>query len=80
MARELVARRLHAFGGRAVWRRACVTDNGNHILDVHDLQIPDPAALERELNQIAGVVSVGLFALRPADVLIVGTPRGVETR
>ena len=80
MARELVARRLLAFGGRAVWRHACVTDNGNHILDVHDLQIPDPAALERELNQIAGVVSVGLFALRPADVLIVGTPRGVETR
>jgi len=80
MARELVARRLRAFGGRAVWRSACVTDNGNHILDVHDLQIPDPAALERELNQIAGVVSVGLFALRPADVLIVGTPRGVETR
>ncbi len=80
MARELVVRRLRAFGGRAVWRRACVTDNGNHILDVHDLQIPDPAALERELNQIAGVVSVGLFALRPADVLIVGTPRGVETR
>jgi ribose 5-phosphate isomerase A len=80
MARELVARRLQAFGGRAVWRRACMTDNGNHILDVHDLQIPDPAALERELNQIAGVVSVGLFAVRPADVLIVGTPRGVETR
>jgi ribose 5-phosphate isomerase A len=80
MARELVARRLCAFGGRAVWRRACVTDNGNHILDVHDLQIPDPVALERELNQIAGVVTVGLFALRPADVLIVGTPRGVETR
>ena len=80
MARELVARRLRAFGGRAVWRSACVTDNGNHILDVHDLQISDPAALERELNQIAGVVSVGLFALRPADVLIVGTPRGVETR
>jgi ribose 5-phosphate isomerase A len=80
MARELVVRRLRTFGGRAVWRRACVTDNGNHVLDVHDLQIPDPAALERELNQIAGVVSVGLFALRPADVLIVGTPRGVETR
>ncbi len=80
MARELVTRRLRAFGGRAVWRRACVTDNGNHILDVHELQIPDPPALERELNQIPGVVTVGLFALRPADVLIVGTPRGVETR
>ncbi len=80
MARELVARQLQARGGRPVWRRACVTDNGNHILDVHDLMIEDPVALERELNQIAGVVTVGLFAARPADVLLVGTPRGVETR
>ena len=80
MARELVARQLRARGGRPVWRRACLTDNGNHILDVHDLVIEDPVALERELNQIAGVVTVGLFAARPADVLLVGTPGGVETR
>jgi ribose 5-phosphate isomerase A len=80
MARELVARQLRARGGRPVWRRACVTDNGNHILDVHDLTIEDPVALERELNQITGVVTVGLFAARPADVLLVGTPDGVETR
>jgi len=80
MARELVARQLQARGGRPVWRRACVTDNGNHILDVHDLSIADPASLERELNQITGVVTVGLFAVRPADVLLVGTPNGVETR
>lgn len=80
MARELVARELTARGGRPVWRRACVTDNGNHILDVHDLIIEHPAALERELNQITGVVTVGLFAVRPADVLLVGTPGGVETR
>jgi ribose 5-phosphate isomerase A len=80
MARELVARELAARGGRPVWRRACVTDNGNHILDVHGLVIEDPVALERELNQIAGVVTVGLFAARPADVLLVGTPDGVETR
>jgi ribose 5-phosphate isomerase A len=80
MARELVARELAAYGGRPVWRRACVTDNGNHILDVHDLIIEDPVALERELNQIAGIVTVGLFAVRPADVLLVGTPKGVETR
>jgi ribose 5-phosphate isomerase A len=80
MARELVARELAAYGGRPVWRRACVTDNGNHILDVHELLIEDPVALERELNQIAGVVTVGLFAARPADVLLVGTPAGVETR
>jgi ribose 5-phosphate isomerase A len=80
MARELVARQLQARGGRPVWRRACVTDNGNHILDVHDLIIEDPVALERELNQITGVVTVGLFAARPADVLLVGTPNGVEAR
>ncbi len=80
MARELVARQLHARGGRPVWRRACVTDNGNHILDVHDLDIEDPVTLERELNQITGVVTVGLFAVRPADVLLVGRPEGVETR
>lgn len=80
MARELVARQLRARGGRPVWRRDCVTDNGNHILDVHDLVIEDPVALERELNQIAGVVTVGLFAARPADVLLVGTAGGVQTR
>jgi ribose 5-phosphate isomerase A len=80
MARELVARRLRACGGRPVWRKEYVTDNGNHILDVHGLQIAEPAALERELNQITGVVAVGLFAVRPADVLLIGTPRGLETR
>lgn len=78
MARSLVARRLAAFGGRPVWRQGVVTDNGNHILDVHGLTIDDPPAMERELNQIAGVVTVGLFALRPADVLIVGTAGGIE--
>jgi ribose 5-phosphate isomerase A len=80
MAREFVARELCAFGGRPVWRQACVTDNGNHILDVHGLTIRDPVALERELNQLAGVVTVGLFAVRPADVLLIGGPRGVEAR
>ena len=80
MARELVARELRALGGRPVWRQGQVTDNGNHILDVHELLIEDPVALERELNQLAGVVTVGLFAVRPADLLLVGTSRGVETR
>jgi ribose 5-phosphate isomerase A len=79
MARELVARAIEARGGRPVWRRECVTDNGNHVLDVHGLSIPDPCALECELNQIAGVVTVGLFAQRPADVLVVGTATGTET-
>lgn len=79
MARELVARRLAARGSRPVWRSGCVTDNGNHILDVHDLQIVDPVSLERELDHIAGVVSVGLFAIRPADVLLIAGEAGVET-
>jgi ribose 5-phosphate isomerase A len=79
MARALVARELVARGGRPVWRTGCITDNGNQILDVHDLRIEHPVALERELNQLAGVVSVGLFAQRPADLLIIGTAAGVET-
>jgi ribose 5-phosphate isomerase A len=80
MARALVARELAARGGRPVWRAGFVTDNGNHILDVHGLRIDDPPALERELNQITGIVTVGLFAVRPADLLLIGTDHGVETR
>lgn len=73
MARSLVARRvLEDTGGQPVWRQGTTTDNGNWILDVHGLTITDPAALEGELNQIPGVVSVGLFARRRADVVIVG--------
>jgi len=78
MARALVTRKLAAYGGRAVWRQGVVTDNGNHILDVHGLTIEDPPAMESELNQIAGVVTVGLFARRPADVLILGTRAGTQ--
>lgn len=78
MARSLVTRRLATYGGRAVWRQGVVTDNGNHILDVHGLTIEDPPAMEGELNQITGVVTVGLFARRPADVLILGTAQGVR--
>ena len=73
MARSLVARELLKLsGGQPVWRDGVTTDNGNVILDVHHLSIVDPVALEREINQIPGVVSVGLFARRPADVVIVG--------
>lgn len=78
MARSLVARRiLEMTGGQPVWRmdadgRGVVTDNGNAILDVHGLHIADPVGLETTLNQIPGVVAVGLFARRPADVVIVG--------
>jgi ribose 5-phosphate isomerase A len=78
MARSLVAREVSAGGGRPVWREGCITDNGNHILDVHGLVITDPVSLERELNQISGVVTVGLFAQRPADLLLIGTAQGVE--
>jgi ribose 5-phosphate isomerase A len=80
MARALVARELVRRGGRPVWRSGCVTDNGNDILDVHGLLISDPVGLESALNQITGVVTVGLFAARPADVLLVGTDTGVESR
>lgn len=80
MARSAVARRLIALGGRPVYRAGVITDNGNVILDVHDLVIDDPMALEQEINNLAGVVANGLFARRPADVLILGTPSGVETR
>lgn len=78
MARSLVVRELVPFGGRPVWRKGCVTDNGNHVLDVHDLVITDPVTLERDLNQLAGVVSVGLFAARRADVLVMGIEGGVQ--
>jgi ribose 5-phosphate isomerase A len=79
MARGHVARQLARLGGEPVWREGFVTDNGNHILDVRNLDIPDPVALEGEINQLAGVVTVGLFARRPADVLLVGTASGVVT-
>ena len=73
MARSLVAREILArTGGQPVWRDGVVTDNGNWVLDVHGLSIIDPVGLERELAQIPGVVCVGLFARRPADVVIVG--------
>ncbi|TLX23033.1 ribose-5-phosphate isomerase RpiA [Thermomonas fusca] len=73
MARSLVAREIvRLTGGQPVWRDGVTTDNGNVILDVHNLSIVDPVAMERELNQIPGVVAVGLFARRPADVVIVG--------
>ncbi len=78
MARALVARKLVAIGGRPILRAGYTTDNGNLILDVHGLRITDPVALESALNQIPGVVTVGLFALRPADVLLIGGDAGVK--
>jgi ribose 5-phosphate isomerase A len=78
MARNYVARELSRLGGEPVWREGTVTDNGGHILDVRGLSIDDPVALEREINQLAGVVTVGLFAQRGADLLLVGRDSGVE--
>jgi ribose 5-phosphate isomerase A len=79
MARSYVARELLRRGGQPVLREGFVTDNGNLILDVHHLEILDPVALERDLNQIVGVVTNGLFAARPADVLLLGGDAGVRT-
>ena len=79
MARSYVARQLVKLGGQPVWREGVVTDNGNPILDVHNLKITDPKSLESAVNQIAGVVTVGLFARRRADVLIVAGDNGVRT-
>jgi len=78
MARRLVARELAALGGRPVHRAGVVTDNGNHILDVHGLAIDDARGLELRINQLVGVVTVGLFAARPADLLLIGSDDGVR--
>ena len=75
MARSYVAREIVKLGGQPVWRDGVVTDNGNVILDVHGLRIADPPALEADINQIVGVVCVGLFARRRADVVLIGAER-----
>ncbi len=79
MARSHVARELVKLGGQPVWREGVVTDNGNAILDVHNLRLEDPASYETAANQIAGVVTVGLFARRRADVLLVAGNDSVQT-
>lgn len=79
MARSYVARELARLGGQPVLRQGFTTDNGNVILDVHNMQIMNPVELETAINQITGVVTNGLFACRPADVLLLGTPDGVKT-
>ncbi|MEM1114087.1 MAG: ribose-5-phosphate isomerase RpiA [Pseudomonadota bacterium] len=79
MARSHVARELVKLGGDPVYREGVVTDNGNIILDVYNFSIPQPLATEAKINGITGVVTNGLFALKPADVLMLGTTEGVET-
>ncbi|NBU68832.1 MAG: ribose 5-phosphate isomerase A [Verrucomicrobia bacterium] len=78
MAREQVAARVRKLGGRPVWRKGFVTDNGGEILDVHGLRITDPAGLEKKLEAIPGVVCAGIFGKRKADLLLLGTPAGVR--
>lgn len=79
MARSYVARELVKLGGQPVWREGVTTDNGNVIIDVHNLRIAEPITLETNINHIAGVVTNGLFARRPADILLMGKDSGVET-
>ena len=79
MAREFVARELRKLGGEPIYRSGVITDNGNQILDVHGLQITNAKQLEEQINNIVGVVTVGLFAARGADVALIGSPDGVAT-
>lgn len=79
MARSYVARRLVEMGGQPVWREGVVTDNGNALLDVHNLDLRDPNSFEAAVNQIAGVVTVGLFAWRRADTLLIAGDSAVQT-
>ena len=79
MARSYVARQLVLLGGQPEWRMGFTTDNGNVILDVHGLSITDPVAMEAKIRRIVGVVTVGLFAERGANVILLGTATGVQT-
>ncbi len=78
MARSFVARELVKHGGKPIWREGFITDNGNQILDVHNLEILDPVVMEMALNKIPGIVTVGLFAVRPADILLLGSDQGID--
>ena len=78
MAQEFVARKLLKLRAQPVWREGFVTDNGNHILDVHDLAITNPVEMETRLNQIPGTITVGIFANRSADILLIGDDSGVR--
>ena len=79
MAQSFVARKLVKMRGQPIWRENFITDNGNHIIDVHNLTISNPLEMETRINQIPGVVTVGLFAHRPADVLLIAGDGGVKT-
>jgi len=78
LARSLVARNMVALGGQPVWREGFTTDNGNWILDIHNLDLVDPLGMEKTINNLAGVVTCGLFALRPADLVLIATEAGIR--
>jgi len=78
MARSYVSRTIVAMGGQPVYREGFVTDNGNQIIDIHNLKILDPVALEQQINMVPGVVTVGLFARRPADILLIADDDGIR--
>ena len=79
MAQAFIARNMVKMRGQPIWRENFVTDNGNHILDVHNLSIANPLEMETRINQMPGVVSVGIFSHRPADVLLIADDSGVRT-
>ncbi len=79
MARSFVAREMVKLGGQPVWREGFISDNGGQILDVHNLQILNPVELEKQINNIPGVITVGIFAIRPADVVLLGSEEGIKT-
>ena len=78
MAQAFVARKLVKLRAQPIWREGFVTDNGNHILDVHDMHIGNPLEMETRLNQIPGIITVGLFAHRPADILLIADDSGIR--
>ncbi len=79
MSRSYVAREMVKLGGRPVWRENCITDNGNVILDVHNLNLTNAIEMEKTINNITGVVTVGIFAMRPADIVLIGKQDGIVT-
>ncbi len=78
LARSLVARKMAALGGQPEWREGFVTDNGNWILDVHNLDLVDPVDMEKTINNLPGVVTCGLFAIRPADLVLIAAEDGIR--
>ena len=78
LARSLVARKMVALGGQPEWREGFTTDNGNWILDIHNLDLVDPVGMEKTINNLAGVVTCGLFASRPADLVLIATEDGIK--